>query len=54
MDINGPTSVLKSVSKLRTDKITGGVLLNQKVIPSILSKPQHCEKLMMLLRTFFD
>lgn len=29
-DKNGPTAVFKSVSKLRTNKITGGVLLNQK------------------------
>ncbi len=30
MDQHGPTSVLKSVSKLPTDEIVGGVLLNQK------------------------
>ena len=54
MDISGPTSVFKSVSKLRTEKITGGVLLNQKVAPSMLSKPRDREKLLMLLRTFFD
>ncbi len=53
-DTNGPTSVFKSVSKLRTDKITGGVLLNQKVTPSMLSKPRDAEKLMILIRTFFD
>ena len=33
MDRHGPTAVFKSVSKLSTDKITGGVLLNQKVTP---------------------
>ena len=54
MDTNGPTSVFKSVSKLRTDKITGGVLLNQKVAPVMLSKPRDREKLLLLLRTFFD
>lgn len=32
-DKNGPTAVFKSVSKLRTNKITGGVLLNQKMTP---------------------
>lgn len=53
-DTNGPTSVFKSVSKLRTDKITGGVLLNQKVSPSMLAKPRDREKLILLLRTFFD
>lgn len=54
MDVGGPTSVLKSVAKLRTDKITGGVLLNQKVVPSMLAKPRDQEKLLLLLRTFFD
>lgn len=54
MDVKGPTSVLKSVSKLRTGKITGGVLLNQKVVPTMLFNPRDREKLMLLLRTFFD
>jgi len=53
-DVNGPTSVFKSVSKLRTDKITGGVLLNQKVAPSMLEKPRDRQKLLLLLRTFFN
>ena len=53
-DTNGPTSVFKSVSKLRTEKITGGVLLNQKVSPSMLTKPREREKLILLLRTFFN
>ncbi len=53
-DTNGPTSVFKSVSKLPTGKITGGVLLNQKLSPSMLSKPRDSAKLTLLLRTFFD
>ena len=53
-DINGPTSVFKSIAKLRTDRITGGVLLNQKIAPSMLEKPGDRQKLAMLLRTFFD
>ncbi len=53
-DTNGPTSVFKSVSKLRTEKITGGVLLNQKVSPSMLEKPRDREKLILLVRTFFN
>ena len=36
-DKNGPTAVFKSVSKLRTNKITGGVLLNQKMTPQMLA-----------------
>jgi len=54
MDVNGPTSVLKSVSKLRTEKITGGVLLNQKVVPTMLANQRDREKLLLLIRTFFD
>lgn len=54
MDRNGPTSVFKSVSKLSTDKITGGVLLNQKVTPQMLSKEADRIKLVALLRAFFN
>lgn len=54
MDQNGPTAVFKSVSKLPTQEITGGVLLNQKVTPQLLSKQENKEKLEMLLRTFFN
>ncbi len=54
MDKNGPTAVFKSVSKLRTDQITGGVLLNQKVTPMLLAKEENKQKLTMLIRTFFD
>ena len=53
-DKNGPTAVFKSVSKLRTDKITGGVLLNQKMTPQMLSSAENREKLEMLIRTFFN
>jgi len=54
MDKNGPTSVFKSVSKLPTDKITGGVLLNQKINPQMLAKEEDRLKLIMLIRTFFN
>ena len=53
-DKNGPTSVFKSISKLKTDQIFGGVLLNQKLTPAILEKEQDRQKLEMLIRTFFD
>lgn len=53
-DRNGPTAVFKSVSKLPTGEITGGVLLNQKVTPQMLSSEENKQKLIMLLRTFFD
>jgi formate C-acetyltransferase len=54
MDKNGPTAVFKSVAKLPTNKITGGVLLNQKITPQILAKEENRKKLIMLLRTFFN
>ena len=53
-DVSGPTSVFQSVAKLPTGKITGGVLLNQKVAPAMLSQPRDREKLLLLLRAFFD
>ncbi len=53
-DRNGPTSVFKSVAKLRTDKITGGVLLNQKMTPQMLSSEENRKKLEALIRTFFN
>ncbi|MGL1893848.1 MAG: glycyl radical protein [Spirochaetaceae bacterium] len=53
-DINGPTSVLKSVTKLDTKSIFGGVLLNQKINPDTLINNRDRDKFSMLLRTFFD
>ena len=53
-DITGPTGVMKSVSKLRTEKITGGVLLNQKMTPMMLDDPENTDKFISLLRTFFN
>ncbi len=53
-DRHGPTSVFKSVSKLKTEKITGGVLLNQKVTPATLSTEENKTKLEMLIKTFFN
>ena len=54
MDRSGPTAVFKSVSKLRTEWITGGVLLNQKVTPALLANPENKAKLILLIRTFFN
>lgn len=53
-DKNGPTAVFKSISKLRTEKITGGVLLNQKMTPQMLSTEENKQKLELLIRTFFN
>jgi formate C-acetyltransferase len=54
MDRNGPTAVFKTVSKLPTREITGGVLLNQKLNPQILQNQDDRIKLINLIRTFFN
>lgn len=53
-DKNGPTAVFKTVAKLPTEKITGGVLLNQKMTPQMLSTEENKQKLEMLIRAFFN
>ncbi|WP_319562064.1 glycyl radical protein [Marispirochaeta sp.] len=52
-DIKGPTAVFQSIGKLPTEKILGGVLLNQKVTPTILEDENNQVKLAALLRGFF-
>jgi formate C-acetyltransferase len=54
MDKNGPTAVFKSVSKLPTKEITGGVLLNQKLTPTMLETEENREKLIFMLQAFFN
>jgi formate C-acetyltransferase len=53
-DTLGPTAVFKSVSKLPTGKILGGVLLNQKLSPSSLANETQKQKLISIIRTFFE
>jgi pyruvate formate-lyase/glycerol dehydratase family glycyl radical enzyme len=53
-DTLGPTAVFKSVSKLPTNKILGGVLLNQKLSPSALASETQKKKLISIIRTFFE
>ncbi len=50
----GPTAVINSVGKLPVGSILGGVLLNQKLNPTTLENDSDRQKLMMLLRTFFE
>ena len=52
--MHGPTSVFKSVSKLPTRQITGGVLLNQKINHSVLENEKDTDKLISIIRAFFD
>lgn len=52
-DVTGPTAVFRSVAKLPTEKIVGGVLLNQKISPVILGHDANKAKLASMLRSFF-
>ncbi|MCK5469273.1 MAG: formate C-acetyltransferase/glycerol dehydratase family glycyl radical enzyme, partial [Cyclobacteriaceae bacterium] len=52
-DILGPTAVFKSVSKLPTNKILGGVLLNQKLSPLAIKNETDQRKLILMIKTFF-
>lgn len=52
-DLLGPTAVFKSVSKLPTERIMGGVLLNQKLSPATIQRDSDKQKLISIIRTFF-
>lgn len=51
-DVHGPTSVIKSASKIDHLR-TGGTLLNQKFTPNFLSTDDGIEKVVNLIRTYF-
>lgn len=51
-DTNGPTAVIKSLSKLDQVK-SGGTLLNLRFLPSLLKRDQDLIKLGSLIRTYF-
>lgn len=51
-DRNGPTAVIKSLSKMDQLK-SGGTLLNQRFLPSVLKTEQDLDKLGGLIRTYF-
>jgi pyruvate formate-lyase/glycerol dehydratase family glycyl radical enzyme len=51
-DRNGPTAVLKSLSKMDQVK-SGGTLLNQRFLPDVLATEEDITKLAHLIRTYF-
>jgi len=51
-DINGPTAVIKSASKIDHLR-TGGTLLNQKFTPMFLESDDGIQKLVHLIRSYF-
>ena len=52
-DINGPTAVIKSCSKMDHTS-TGGTLLNQKFTPSSISGEEGLENISSLIRSYFE
>jgi formate C-acetyltransferase len=51
-DVHGPTSVIKSASKIDHLR-TGGTLLNQKFTPQLLETEDDIDKAVKLIRTYF-
>jgi len=51
-DTKGPTSVIKSASKIDHLK-TGGTLLNQKLSPQLLETESELNKLLHLIKSYF-
>ncbi|MCP3891698.1 MAG: glycyl radical protein [Desulfobulbaceae bacterium] len=51
-DTNGPSSVIKSLSKIDHVK-SGGTLLNLRFLPSLLKRDQDIKKLGQLIRSYF-
>ncbi|MFW9804721.1 MAG: pyruvate formate lyase family protein, partial [Candidatus Thorarchaeota archaeon] len=51
-DRNGPTAVIKSLGKMDQSK-SGGTLLNQRFLPSIVEDEDGIQKLVHLIRSYF-
>jgi pyruvate formate-lyase/glycerol dehydratase family glycyl radical enzyme len=52
-DRRGPTAVIKSVARMDHVR-TGGTLLNQKLTPQLLKDDDDLDKLVQLIRTYFN
>jgi formate C-acetyltransferase len=53
-DQQGPTALLKSVSRLRPVNAANGTLLNMKFAPAFFSRGEGIEKFVMLMRAFVE
>ena len=51
-DTHGPSAVIKSLTKL-DHTMSGGTLLNQRFLPSLLKKDEDISKLCKLIRSYF-
>jgi formate C-acetyltransferase len=53
-DMNGPTSVLKSVGKINNAELSLGQSLNMKLDPIVFDSDDGVKRLAALIRTFVD
>jgi trans-4-hydroxy-L-proline dehydratase len=51
-DVNGPSAVVKSLTKL-DQTLSGGTLLNLRFLPSLLKRDEDIRKLGQLIRSYF-
>ncbi len=51
-DVNGPSAVIRSLTKLDQTR-SGGTLLNQRFLPSLLKRDEDIVKLGKLIRSYF-
>ena len=54
MCFNGPTAVIKSVTKIDHAAITGGMLLNMKFSAAVFKNPLTREKFIQVLKTYME
>ncbi|WP_163709717.1 trans-4-hydroxy-L-proline dehydratase [Mangrovibacterium lignilyticum] len=52
-DVNGPSAVIRSLTKIDQTK-SGGTLLNQRFLPSLLKRDEDITKLSKLIRSYFS
>ncbi len=52
-DTNGPSAVIRSLTKL-DHTMSGGTLLNQRFLPSLLKRDEDIKKLGALIRSYFS
>ncbi len=53
-ELNGPTAVIKSVSKLEHIMESGGSILNLKFNPAVFSSQKQLDNLVALVRAYFE
>lgn len=52
MDRSGPTAALKSITKINLNRFPNGVIVNQRLAPTLLKSAEGISKMTMLLRSF--